>query len=236
VKVGRRVRPQLDRPGAVMLSEPRRALRYVLVLLVLGVCVCVAVWVPAIRTHVQSVDDRVFRAMVRVRNPPLTAVAKTLSFIGGTWCTWTIRTAAIVLLLRRRHWVHLSAFALAIVTSEVMIGTMKVLYDRPRPPDSLIGTSGASFPSGHAVAAAVTAVGLVVAVMPPGRRRWRWERTAALYASLMALSRVYLGAHWLSDVVAGASLGSALALGWPAVLALARTRALVRREVTDADP
>jgi undecaprenyl-diphosphatase len=89
--------------------------------------------------------------------------------------------------------------------------------------------SGASFPSGHAVAAAVTAVGLVIVLLPPGHTRWVWERRAALYASLMALSRTYLDAHWLSDVAAGALLGSGIALACPALLVDLRVRYPARR-------
>ena len=105
---------------------------------------------------------------------------------------------------------------------------MKALYDRPRPPNGLVGTSVASFPSGHAVAASVTAVGLVIVLMPPGHKRWVWERRAVLYASLMALSRTYLSAHWLSDVVAGALLGGGIALACPALLVDLRVRMQAR--------
>ena len=216
-------RPE-DAPEALMLTDPKRALVGASVLLGLGVAVCLLVWVTAIRTHVQWLDDHFLDLMVDIRNPPVTALAKGLSFLGGAVCTWSIRALVVVVLLRRRHWVHLSAFLFAVVTSEVMLGVLKGLYDRPRPPGSLIATTGSSFPSGHAVAGAVTAVGLVVALLPPGHTRWRWERRAAFYASLMALSRAYLGAHWLTDVVAGALLGSALALGWPAALVLLRGR------------
>ena len=137
---------------------------------------------------------------------------------------WSLRIAAAVLLLARRRFVQLSAFALAVASSELLIGTLKDAYARPRPPGSLVETSGYAFPSGHAIAGAVTAVGLVVVLLPPGRARWRWEIRAVAFAFLMALSRVYLGAHWLSDTIAGGLLGGGLALGWPALLQWVRAR------------
>jgi membrane-associated phospholipid phosphatase len=45
----------------------------------------------------------------------------------------------------------------------------------------------------------------------------------------MSLSRTYLAAHWLSDVVAGGLLGTSIAVGWPALLQEARSRVLARR-------
>jgi membrane-associated phospholipid phosphatase len=67
-------------------------------------------------------------------------------------------------------------------------------------------------------------VGIVIALLPPGPKRWRWEVQAAVFAGLMALSRTYLGVHWLSDVVAGTLLGVTLAVGWPALLQELRER------------
>ena len=214
-----------------MLADRRRASLAAGGLLLGGVLVCVLVWSTAAREVVQDLDDAFLRLMTDIRTPPLTALAKALAFLGGVWCTWTIRVVVLAILARRRHWVHLSAFVAAIVTSEVMIGTLKTLYDRPRPPGSLIHTTGGSFPSGHAIAAAVTAVGIVIVLLPPGRSRWSWERRAALYASAMALSRTYLAAHWLSDVVAGILLGGAVAIGWPALLVTLRVRMADRRSV-----
>ena len=96
---------------------------------------------------------------------------------------------------------------------EVAIGTLKALYDRPRALGSLVETSGASFPSGHAVAASVTAVAAVIALLPEGPRRYRWGAGAVAFSFLMGVSRTYLGAHWLSDAVAGVMLGTTIALG-----------------------
>lgn len=96
--------------------------------------------------------------------------------------------------------------------SELLIGPLKSVVDRPRPPHPLIATSGASFPSGHAVAAAVTAFGIVVAFLPRGRRRLVWIGIASFVAASMAWSRTYLAAHWSSDTIAGVCIGVAAAL------------------------
>ena len=96
--------------------------------------------------------------------------------------------------------------------SEVLIGLLKGIYGRARPPGSLVATSGASFPSGHSVAASVTVIAAVIALAPPGRRRKWWFLAAVAFSMLMGLSRAYLGAHWLSDASAGILLGTSCAL------------------------
>jgi membrane-associated phospholipid phosphatase len=207
-----------------MLVHSRRGL-FVSAALLAGSLVVGALYLlPATHPEVQAVDDAVWRFAGGVENPPTTAVAVVLSWLGSGMVNWPLRVAALILLAWRRHWLRLAAFALAVITSEVLIGTLKAAIDRPRPPGSLIETSGAAFPSGHAIATAVTAVGLVLVLAPPGKQRWRWEVDAVIFTSIMALSRVYLHAHWLSDTVAGALLGAGLALGWPALLMALRHR------------
>jgi membrane-associated phospholipid phosphatase len=201
-----------------MLVDSRRGLLVSASLLAGAVLVGLLYVLPETRPGVQAVDDGVWRFAGDVRNPPATAVAVTLSWLGSGLVNWPLRAAAVLLLARRRHWLRLAAFALAVVTSELLIGPVKAAIDRPRPPGSLIETSAAAFPSGHAIATAVTAVGLVLVLASPGPSRWRWEVNAVIFTSVMALSRVYLRAHWLSDTVAGALLGAGLALGWPALL------------------
>ena len=153
-----------------------------------------------------------------MRNPPSTFLAEALSLIGSVWVNWPLRVLIALLLIVRTRWLQLTAFGLSVLTSEVAIGLLKGLYDRPRPPGSLIETSAASFPSGHAIAATVTAFWIVIALVPPTPARWKWAAWAVVFAFVMAMSRVYLSAHWLSDVVAGALLGAGVAFGWPALL------------------
>jgi undecaprenyl-diphosphatase len=207
-----------------MLVDSRRGLVVSGCLLVGATVVGLLVVLPATRPAVQVVDDAVWRWAGTVRNDPSTAFATFLAWLGSAEVNWPLRGVAMLLLAWRRHWLRLAAFSLAVLTSELFIGPVKAAVDRPRPPGALIETSAAAFPSGHAIATAVTAVGLVLVLARPGPTRWRWEVNAVLITSVMALSRVYLRAHWLSDTVAGALLGAGLALGWPALLMALRSR------------
>ncbi len=58
----------------------------------------------------------------------------------------------------------------------------------------------------------------MLAFLPAGPKRRKWEWIAVAFAFVMAFSRVYLHAHWFSDVVAGVLLGSGIALGSFAVV------------------
>jgi membrane-associated phospholipid phosphatase len=207
-----------------MLVDSRRGLVVSGSLLGGAFVVGLLVVLPATAPVVQAVDDAVWDFAGWSRNGPTTAVATALSWLGSAEVNWPLRGAALLLLAWRRHWLRAAAFTLAVVTSELFIGPVKAWTDRARPPGALLETTAASFPSGHAIATAVTAVGLVLVLAHPGPSRWRWEVNAVIFTSIMALSRVYLRAHWMSDTVAGALLGAGLALGWPALLMALRHR------------
>jgi undecaprenyl-diphosphatase len=177
---------------------------------------------------VQGIDDWWYRLMVDHRSEPFVEGAEALSIIGSAVVTWPVRVIAIVALAATRRWLQLTAFVAAIVSAELLTGPVKAWVGRPRPPGSLIETSGASYPSGHAIAAAVTAFALVVILLPAGRNRLRAIGLASAFAAAMALSRTYVSAHWLTDVVGGVLLGVGVALGWPALLELLRGRQRAR--------
>ena len=207
-----------------MLVDSRRGLLVSGCLLAGAAVVTLPYLLPSTRPGVQAVDDVVWKLAVSLENGPATAVSVVLAWLGSAMVNWPLRIAALLLLAWRRHWLRALAFGLAVLSSELFIGPLKAAVDRPRPPGALIETSAASFPSGHAIATAVTAVGLVLVLAPPGPRRWRWEVYAVELTAVMALSRVYLRAHWFSDTVAGALIGAGLALGWPALLMAVRHR------------
>jgi undecaprenyl-diphosphatase len=200
-------RPQED----PLLSRPRQA-----AFLTAGVVALTALVFALAAGHgtlarIQRLDDAWLRLMISGRAPPLTAIAKVFNILGLVYVTLPVRIALAGYLALRRRWWHLAAFAAAIVLSEVLIGPLKGIYDRARPPGSLVATSGASFPSGHAIAASVTVLAAVIALVPAGRRA-PWGAAAVTFSILMGLSRAYLAAHWLSDAAAGILLGTSCAL------------------------
>jgi membrane-associated phospholipid phosphatase len=210
--------PAMTRPTAArpkeepLLGRPRQA-----AFLTAGVVALTAVVFALAAGHgtlarIQRLDDAWLRLMISGRAPPLTAIAKVFNVLGLVYVTLPVRIALAGYLALRRRWWHLAAFTAAIVLSEALIGPLKGIYDRVRPPGSLVATSGASFPSGHAVAASVTVLAAVIALVPPGRRRALWGAAAVTFSILMGLSRAYLAAHWLSDAAAGILLGTSCAL------------------------
>lgn len=196
----------------MMLLDHRRAVEIAAGTVVATVVLMLMVIFDATRAAIQPLDDAWLEAMDSIQFPPFVALAEVLDVAGGPWVTAPLRLGVGLWLLFRRRWAHFGALALAVGVSEVGIGLLKGAIERPRPPGALVETTGFSFPSGHATAAAVTAIALVIVLLPPGPARWRWELRAGLFVFAMALSRTYLGAHWLSDAVAGTLFGSASVL------------------------
>ncbi len=225
-----------------MLTNHRRALWYALGLL--GVMALVFIGVGrhppevAPKTTLPFIgrwDLSVYHWVDDIRSAPLTFVARALNVIGSGIVTIPLRIGVAVWLAIRTRWRALAVWLGAWATAEVALTVTKSYYHRGRPPVSLVETIGFSFPSGHAVAGASIAVALVLILMAPGAERRRWEWAAAAFAFVMGSSRVYLGAHWFSDVVAGVLLGSGVALGVAAVATEIRDLA-VRRRPGSAEP
>ena len=165
--------PGMSRQGAAgrqehaLMASRGRDIAVTAVAVVLTAVVFAAVAGHGVLAHIQHLDDAWLRLMISSRSGPVTAVAMFLNVLGLVYITLPVRIAIAGFLALRRRWWHLAAFVAAIAMSEILIGTLKGIYDRARPPGSLVATSGASFPSGHAIAASVTVVAAVIA--PAGR-------------------------------------------------------------------
>jgi membrane-associated phospholipid phosphatase len=175
----------------------------------LALVVLIAILVPA---GPLGLDHSWSDAMRRLETPVLTDLALAFNWLGRGLGRALGLTLVGVLLLRRRRWLALAAFAVAESLAPLLSDLLKALTDRPRPPDGLIHAAGSSFPSGHATYAGATSVALVLLFTTPGTRRRLWWALAVLGVVGMAWSRTYLQVHWLTDVIAGALLGSGISL------------------------
>jgi membrane-associated phospholipid phosphatase len=199
-------------PEPPILAAPRRAAVITAVVVALTAAAFAAAADGGVLSHIQRLDDSWLRAMVSGRTAPVTSIAKVFNVLGLVYVTLPVRIAVIGYLGFGRRWWRLAAFGSAVLASEISIGLLKGVYNRARPPGSLVATTGASFPSGHSIAASVTVLAMVIVLVPPGRRQVAWGVGAVTFAVLMALSRAYLGAHWLSDAIAGLLLGVSCAM------------------------
>lgn len=182
-------------PGASRLRWVRRA----------------ALWAVVI-TAAFLLDDAVRPLMLSLRVEPVYRLMKILTWIGKGW---VLLLAAVILLAtglwKRRAWLREAGLkgAVALAASGVVVQTVKHLAGRPRPKlwdrgETAWGPSFQSghdsFPSGHTISAFAFAA-VLAGVYPKGR--WIWY----LLAVLVGFTRLYLDAHYASDVLAAAGLG-----------------------------
>ena len=162
-----------------------------------------------------------------VRNPALTGFFTAVTTLGNAGIIWIFLT---VLLLaqkktRRIGWMCLLALAGSLVINNMIL---KNLVARPRPYEMVEGLmpliarpSDYSFPSGH------TGSSFAAAAVLYGQLPKKWGIAALVLAVLMGISRLYLGVHYPSDVLAGALIGSVIGL---AVQRLANMKTKVREK------
>ncbi len=160
-------RPRTRPPEHPLLVSRATDLIVTAVLVLLTATIFIAMATDAGQAWIQKIDDRFLDWMVTIQSPFLTAVAKVFSVMGGALVTLPVRLGVAGFLAWRRRWWHFAAFVSAMVVSEIAISILKNAYDRARPPNPLVVTTGASFPSGHAVATSVTVIAIGIALFPP---------------------------------------------------------------------
>lgn len=166
-----------------------------------------------------AVDDLVVQLVLDLRHPAATKLMTSVTGLGSA-------SASVVFLglFYLAGWTdEFATLGVALPLAGAVVGTLMLAVQRPFPPDPVCVRAGTtavahSFPSGHAAVAAIHA-------LVARRSRRLPVRIVAALAALVAVSRIYLGTHYLSDTVVGVLIGAA-------AVAAAR-HVLARRRVPD---
>jgi membrane protein DedA with SNARE-associated domain/membrane-associated phospholipid phosphatase len=171
-------------------------------------------------------DRSAFEDAADLRTSGLVDLAKVLTVLGSGWVVLPVALIVAGLLASRRRWTELVALVAAVTITFVAAGELKALIDRPRPPHPLVATVGSAYPSGHAAHAILypsIALALVALRRPAAKAAATVVGVGLAIALVVGLTRVYLSAHYLTDVLGGWGLGAATFAGC-AIAALAVNR------------
>lgn len=186
--------------------------------------------------------DQAVLAALRVGGDPSATVgpawlhqaAVELTSLGDSWVLFAIALIVVGFLLIQRKSGHALLVAASLGGGTLLSETLKDLFARDRPAAAyrLVEVTSESFPSGHAMLSAVAYLTLgALLAREMGRRRLKAYVLGVAFtlAFVVGLTRVYLGVHWLSDVIAGWSLGAAWAMAcWLCTYAIERWQAAKR--------
>jgi undecaprenyl-diphosphatase len=179
-----------------------------------------------ISSEVVEGDTRAFDVAIlraaqsfRASHTWMAEVMRDLSGLGSTAVLTQFTVMAVGYLAVVRARLTALLVAAAVITGSAGVSLLKAQFGRPRPGPGFaeLIAPGMSFPSGHATISAI--VFLTIAALIASTRTRAGEQAyilamATLMALLVGLSRIALGVHWATDVVAGWAFGAAWAMAW----------------------
>ena len=165
------------------------------------------------------VDVQVFHLAQALRGPTMDHLMVAITELGDAAVLLPLIVAALAWFVARRLWLSAAYWVGAVGVAQLLAQVIKLALHRPRPTPLYAGAEAFSFPSGHAVMSAVVYGLLAWLLLRRASPYWQRMGGAAAMALvlLIGLSRVYLGAHWMSDVLGGLGFGVA----WVALVAMA---------------
>lgn len=149
-------------------------------------------------------DSNILLWINSIATPLLDSVMTTLTQLGDVPAVALATVVLLTVFARKKKWQAAAQVAFGMAGAVLLNVTLKLLFERHRPHlwDLLVHESSYSFPSGHAMLTATLAFTCVILAW---NTRWRWLTIAlgALYMLVIGFTRLYLGVHYPTDVMAG---------------------------------
>jgi membrane-associated phospholipid phosphatase len=166
------------------------------------------------RRVTDRVDAAVLRAFARARTGWLNDVMRAIDRAATGWTMFFVALALVGSMIVFRRWRHLFTFLASVVVVELLGVWLIGMYARPRPYDvTIIGRwEGFALPAAAPAIVSFTVVGVIYAVVVPGRPRTIAKLVGAAVILLLAIARLYLGIDHPFDVLTGVAIGAVIPL------------------------
>jgi membrane-associated phospholipid phosphatase len=202
-------------PRNDLASPTIRRVRIGIAIGVVALCVLAAVTEDVVVTNdpLTRVDVSVLDALHRHTTPAGMALFTVISRFGSPFTMTLLAVVGTLVLVARREWIVLGGWGGAFAGASVLDYWLKLAIHRPRPTyaTALMRHASWSFPSGHAMGSLVGygMLAYVILLLGHGSRRTQLlvGGAAALVIAAIGISRLYLGVHYISDVVGGYAAG-----------------------------
>ena len=162
--------------------------------------------------HLKELDEGLLAVIQGARSTTFDRIMVIVTRAGDFHTQLWAAVLLCLLLLVARQWRAALFAILTLLGTALANGALKATFGRVRPEVLMEPLSSYSFPSGHSSAAFAffLTLGVLAGRGQPPRLRLAWLVLASLPATAIALSRVYLGVHWTTDVTAGALLAASI--------------------------
>ncbi|MEQ9622898.1 phosphatase PAP2 family protein [Coleofasciculus chthonoplastes] len=178
-------------------------------------------------------DVPILLAIHSTASPQLDAFAITLTKFGAYWGVLPLSVAIVLILAFRRQWRLLTYALITLLGSVIINRTAKLVLQRVRPNlwESPAPEFDYAFPSGHAMGSMTFAIVLIILTW---NTRWRWLVVigSIVFAIAIGWTRMYLGVHYPSDIIAGWMASIAWTVGVSLLIRPHRSQRRLEKEET----
>lgn len=157
---------------------------------------------------INTIDNAIYEAIIKIMNSNITAIMIFVSFLGSAITLITLSLASIFLVKDKKY---SKLIILNLVLSFILNKILKLIIARPRPPRlRLVIENGYSFPSGHSMVS-FAFYGFLIYLINKNIKNKKIKYPLIVLLSLLILligiSRIYLGVHYVTDVLGGYIIG-----------------------------